>query len=110
MLCQLEIAKVIAERDICKGLDHVLQNLSDVTLDVPDAPEVLGKFIARAVADDCIPPRYVGQHPPAAEALGQRSLQRAQDLLSMPNAIARLDHVSTVGGGGATGVGTEEKK
>ena len=37
----------------------LLEELSELSLDTPDAPEVLGNFMARAVADDCIPPAYI---------------------------------------------------
>lgn len=30
-------------------------------LDTPDAPTVLGNFLARAVADDCLPPKIIQQ-------------------------------------------------
>jgi programmed cell death protein 4 len=33
--------------------------LPDLVLDTPDAATVLANFLARAVADDCLPPRYV---------------------------------------------------
>ena len=31
-------------------------------LDCPDAPEILGKFMARCIADDCLPPKYLLGH------------------------------------------------
>ena len=36
------------------GFEVLLENLSETILDVPDAPTILGNFIARAVADDCL--------------------------------------------------------
>ena len=33
----------------------LLANLPDLVLDAPDASTVLGNFIARAVADACVP-------------------------------------------------------
>ena len=44
------------------GFDILLQQLNDLSLDTPNASEVLGNFIARAVADDCLPPSYVQNH------------------------------------------------
>lgn len=43
------------------GFDMLLNNLPDLVLDTPDAPHLLGNFIARAVADDCLMPKYVHQ-------------------------------------------------
>lgn len=37
----------------------LLQNLPDLVLDAPDAATILGNFIARAVADDCISAGFV---------------------------------------------------
>lgn len=37
----------------------LLKNLPDLILDTPDAPTVLGNFLARAIADDCIPPKVI---------------------------------------------------
>jgi programmed cell death protein 4 len=54
--------KVVTSKDIARGFDILLANLSDIVLDTPDASHILGNFIARAVADDCIPPKYV-THP-----------------------------------------------
>lgn len=50
---------VINEYDITKAFENLLANLSDLILDIPDAPTVLGNFIARAIADDCIPPKFL---------------------------------------------------
>lgn len=47
--------------DYERGFDMLLNNLPDLILDTPDAPHLLGCFIARAVADDCMPPKYVHQ-------------------------------------------------
>lgn len=43
------------------GFDMLLNNLPDLVLDIPDAPHWLGNFLARAVADDCLMPKYVHQ-------------------------------------------------
>lgn len=53
------------------AFERLLQNLPDLTLDTPDASVVLGNFIARAVADDCLPPKFVMSHkenPPNDQA------------------------------------------
>jgi programmed cell death protein 4 len=47
--------------DYERGFDMLLNNLPDLILDTPEAPHLLGNFLARAVADDCLPPKYVHQ-------------------------------------------------
>jgi len=44
------------------GFDLLLSQLDDLSLDTPDAPEILGNFMARCVADDCLPPAYITNH------------------------------------------------
>ena len=41
------------------AFDYLLRQLPDLVLDAPDAPVVLGNFMARAIADDCIPPKFL---------------------------------------------------
>lgn len=50
------------------GFDFLLQQLNDLSLDTPNASEVLGNFIARAIADDCLPPAYVQNHQNVTDA------------------------------------------
>lgn len=50
---------LLKSEDIQKGFDVLLEQLDDLELDTPDATTVVGNFIARAIADDCIPPKYV---------------------------------------------------
>lgn len=45
--------------DIQRAFDILLDQLDDLELDTPDATIVLGNFIARSIADDCLPPKYV---------------------------------------------------
>lgn len=46
---------------VFSAFDSLLKNLPDLMLDTPDAPTVLGNFLARAVADDCVPPKFIHQ-------------------------------------------------
>ncbi|RXG52094.1 Programmed cell death protein 4 [Armadillidium vulgare] len=49
----------LSEEDYELAYDHLLNNLNDLILDTPDAPTILGNFIARSIADDCIPPKFL---------------------------------------------------
>jgi len=92
--------KVITQRDLGKAFDHLLRQLPDLVLDTPDAVDILGNFIARAIADDCIPPKFIISYKGHVEDEDARSaLQRAQNLLSMKHGLVRLDNVWGVGGG-----------
>ena len=58
LLSQLYL-KVVSQRDIGKAFDYLLRTLNDLVLDTPDASTILGNYIARAIADDCIPPKFL---------------------------------------------------
>lgn len=89
----------VTRDDICAGFDLLLANLPDIMLDTPEAPHLLGNFIARAVADDCIPPKYAYQSDREdLDQHGQAALVRATTLLSMHDGWGQLDNVWGVGG------------
>jgi len=93
--------KVISQRDIGKAFDYLLRQLPDLILDTPDACEAFGNFLARAIADDCIPPKflhsYKGNTDNSVES--KAGLRKADTLLSMKHGMVRLDNVWGVGGG-----------
>ncbi len=62
---------------------------------------MLGKFIARGVADDCLPPAFVKNYTEdtSEESLQRKALSRADVLLKMKHGMVRLDNVWGVGGG-----------
>lgn len=90
---------VINESDISKAFENLLANLNDLILDIPDAPTVLGNFVARAIADDCIPPKFIQRTREKSDNKDfQEALIRADTLLSMKHGLVRLHNVWGVGG------------
>lgn len=82
------------------GYDLLLANLPDLILDTPEAPILLGNFIARSVADDCVPPKYVTS-PDNVDQLNEyalAALKRADALLSLKQGWAHLDNIWGKGG------------
>ncbi|XP_063836788.1 programmed cell death protein 4 [Ostrinia nubilalis] len=51
--------RVFSAKDIGYAFERLLDKLPDLVLDTPDAAVLLSNFIARCVADDCLPPRFV---------------------------------------------------
>ncbi|XP_046565692.1 programmed cell death protein 4-like [Haliotis rubra] len=93
-------SKLLTSTDISGGFDSVLSRLSDLTIDSPEAPVVVGQFIARAVADDCLPPKYITGYKGKVECPHTRSaLNKADLLLSKKHGIVRLDNIWGTGGG-----------
>lgn len=92
--------RCITSKDIVHGFDVLLDDLPDLILDTPEAPTVLGNFIARAVADDCIPPRYVthSDNMDKSNEYARTALIHANTHLSLQTGWAHLDDVWGVGG------------
>lgn len=95
-------SKIVSYGDVMHGFDALLKRCEDLKLDTPDAPDVLGKFLARAVADDCLPPAYVDAHPAGlpecTDACAHATIKKAHTLLHMTHAISHLDQVWGVHG------------
>uniref|UniRef100_A0A0B7A9Z6 Programmed cell death protein 4 n=1 Tax=Arion vulgaris TaxID=1028688 RepID=A0A0B7A9Z6_9EUPU len=93
-------SRVLSHEDIMDGFNEVLNKLPDLVLDAPHAPEVVGKFLARAVADDCLPPKYIQTHKENVECKSsQEALLKANTLLTQKHGIVRLDNIWGTGGG-----------
>lgn len=92
--------RLLYEEDIERGFDVLLSSLPDLVLDTPTAATVLGNFIARAVADDCIPPKFVQKHKGVVDCMHARAaIEHADVLLSMKHGLVKLDSVWGVTGG-----------
>lgn len=103
---------LMTSENIQTGFDILLNQLDDLELDTPDACTVLGNFIARAIADDCIPPKYVTnakhllesklneeQQLNPAETRALKSLTYANSLINAKRGLIRLDTVWGLTGG-----------
>ncbi|KAF0303825.1 Programmed cell death protein 4 [Amphibalanus amphitrite] len=89
----------LTQTDICRGFEALLEQLPELVLDCPDAPEILGNFMARCIADDCLPPKYLSGHKGKVECrLAIKALDRADLLVSSPQGMSRLDNVWGTGG------------
>ncbi|XP_072178035.1 programmed cell death protein 4-like [Diadema setosum] len=92
--------RVISEDTLRAAFEKLMSDLPDLTLDTPDAPMILGQFIARAIADDCLPHSFVQSYKSNTECEhGRKALERAHSLLSVNHGIHRMDNVWGVGGG-----------
>lgn len=109
--------RLLTSEDIQRGFDTLLSQLDDLELDTPDASTVLGNFIARAIADDCIPPKYVttakkrleskrganssdnNNQLTKAETRALATLTYANSLINAKRGLIRLDTVWGLTGG-----------
>lgn len=91
--------RLIKQKEIAQGFDVILANLPDLILDTPDAPIVVGCFLARAIADDCLPPKIIDFFKEKNYSdLANQALIKAHNLLSIKHGLTRLDNVWGVGG------------
>ncbi|XP_019718117.1 programmed cell death protein 4a [Hippocampus comes] len=92
--------KVLTQSDMARAFDKMLKELPDLILDTPDAPQMLGQFIARAIADHVLPMSFLDCYKGKVDCDHARvALDRAAVLLSLKSAMVRLDNVWGVGGG-----------
>ncbi|KAK8803870.1 hypothetical protein WA158_001564 [Blastocystis sp. Blastoise] len=77
--------------DITKAFEKLLVRIQDVKLDDPDAENDLSKFIARAVADEVIPPSFLVD--PICLEKNASVLKMTGDLLNMKHGLARMEKI-----------------
>ena len=63
LTCSICLTQVISPTQMAKGFQRVLDSVADLRLDVPEAPQQIAAFIARAVADDILPPEFAENIP-----------------------------------------------
>lgn len=92
--------KMLSQGDMARAFDKMLRELPDLLLDTPEAPQMLGQFIARAIADHILPMSFLDNYKGKVDCEHARvALDRAAVLLSMKREMMRLDNVWGVGGG-----------
>jgi programmed cell death protein 4 len=66
------MVKIISPTQMEQGFERVYESLADLALDTPRAPQILHRFMQRAVRDGCLPASYARKKAQAA------SVNRAQ--------------------------------
>jgi len=80
-------------KKILEGFENALLELDDIVLDSPDAPDVLGKFIARAVVDEVLPPSFLHKLTKGKNERVDECLSLAEALTTEKHRIDRLSHI-----------------
>lgn len=82
----------VAHAKIVEGFTVLLGRLEDLRLDIPNAPEHLAKFLARAVVDDLLQPSFLS--PDSADVeIAKDTLIEAKNLLSGKSVAKRIAHI-----------------
>ncbi|XP_077311178.1 programmed cell death protein 4 isoform X1 [Lithobates pipiens] len=92
---------VLSAEDLLASFDKLLQELPELVLDTPKAPQLVGQFIARAVGDGILKRSYMESYKGTVDCEHARAaLSRATILLTMSRGgRSRIDSVWGTGGG-----------
>lgn len=90
--------KHCSDEAVRKGFNQLVMDIDEMVIDCPTAEDKLAKFLARAVADDCLAPCFLQQEAGLSpKAVGV--IHKASKLMNGPHGMARLDSVwGRVGG------------
>ncbi|RXN31747.1 programmed cell death 4-like protein [Labeo rohita] len=93
--------RVLKATDVEASFHKLLKELPDLVLDTPGAPQMLGQFIARAVADDILPKSFIDGYKGRVDCeYARAALDRAAVLLRMSRWTGlRIDSLWGSGGG-----------
>ncbi|CAM9340282.1 unnamed protein product [Ascophyllum nodosum] len=92
---------VLSSREVCKGFERLFEMIDDIQIDAPNARTLVASFLARAVADEIIPPSVLRNA--AFLSLGGEVVKGARRLLSRDHVLSRLEHVWGPGDGRPVG-------
>lgn len=95
------VGPAVSSEELSRGFDILLKEVDDLTIDMPDAPDMIGKFVARAIADDLLPPKFVAAYKGRVDSANtMKALAKAENLLTMTHSMYCLDKVWGVSGHG----------
>lgn len=96
LLSQLYGLEHFSMLQIGTGFERLFESLDDLALDAPGARACAGKFLARAIADEILPPSFLSDQYVIATA--GDVIDEARALLSVPHASEKLQLVWHVSG------------
>ena len=86
---------VLLSSDMEQAFTEILTDMDDLVLDCPDAPTLGAKYMARCVADDCLPPKFIESLMEGSQFSGKAkdSLTSAHARLIVPHGLIALDNI-----------------
>jgi len=82
----------ITSEQFAEGFQTALDKLDDAVLDIPLADEMLGKFMARAIVDEIVPPAFL-KSCFSDSKLAKGSVSLAAGLVNDPHRSRKLEHI-----------------
>jgi len=88
---------VVSYEKIQEGFTALLERIEDLVLDIPSASDMLANFLARAVVDELLPPKFLS--PDSADVeLAKETLKKASAIIHARGAGKRVAHIWGPGG------------
>lgn len=87
----------LADGEMEMGFTVLLDSIDDLAIDIPDAKDMVGSFLARAVVDEVLAPAFLSTRNNAHP--GDCVVEKAVSLLSREHCTARLEKVWGPGDG-----------
>lgn len=81
------------ENEFVDGFDLLMKNIDDIVLDNPDAPEKIGIFVARAIADKVLPKSYLDRNCEINNDKATKALESSRLLINMNDHLFQLSHI-----------------
>eukprot|EP00948_MAST-09A_sp_MAST-9A-sp1_P002756 g2756.t1 len=97
LLAYLHAENILTTRDIGQGYERLFEYMDDLEADVPFCKRYLAQFLARAVADEILPPSFLNDS--YVQAYGAEVVDEARTLLSRKHGVARVEKVWGPGDG-----------
>lgn len=85
--------EMFREEDFASGFDLLMTYLDDLVLDNPDAPETVGTFIARAIADKILSKSYLKSEHSQSNEKSKKTLESALLLVNINDHLFQLSHI-----------------
>jgi len=92
LLCAI-CPDLVPSDKIEQAFQCTLDSLEDIVIDIPNGPDFLAKFIARAIFDEAIPPSFLRHAESNSEEVVEDCIQNAKNLLNQPFRSKRLAHI-----------------
>jgi len=84
--------KIVSLERMVEGFQQLLDVLDDVVLDVPSAADMTGKFLARAIIDEIVPPSFL-KTAFAESPLAKEAVDMAHGLTTDHHRSKKLAHI-----------------
>jgi len=93
------LTRTYGSEQFFEGFIRTLRGIDDLALDTPNVCPLLANFIARAIADDCLPPIFISLVPKKVVEVGKGAevASLVKNLLEQHGSSERIMNVWGVG-------------